>query len=139
MLSILREMHCVNHKQVLSFQEVRCKSTTVNGRSTRYSPKIKFTGKTGYDHMFDFVIPKSKKQPERIIQTINNPKKDAAEALVVKWLDTRETRPPESRLYAFLNDSNITVSQSVIEALYSYDAKPALWSEREDFWSLLAA
>ena len=89
--------------------------------------------------MFDFVIPKSKKQPERIIQTINNPKKDAAEALVVKWLDTRETRPPESRLYAFLNDSNITVSQSVIEALYSYDAKPALWSEREDFWSLLAA
>ena len=72
----------------------------------RYSPKIKFTGKTGYDHMFDFVIPKSRIQPERIIQTLSSPKKDSAEALVFKWLDTRETRPVDSKLYAFLNDTN---------------------------------
>ena len=25
----------------------------------RYTPKVKFTGKTGYDHLFDFRIPKS--------------------------------------------------------------------------------
>ena len=35
----------------------------------RYTPKVKFTGKTGYDHLFDFVIPKSRRQPERIIQS----------------------------------------------------------------------
>ena len=34
----------------------------------RYTPKVKFTGKTGYDHVFDFVIPKSRRQPERIIR-----------------------------------------------------------------------
>ena len=33
----------------------------------RYTPKVKFTGKTGYDHLFDFVIPKSRRQPERIV------------------------------------------------------------------------
>jgi len=97
----------------------------------RYSPKIKFTGKTGYDHMFDFVIPKSKKEPERIIQTLNSPKKDSAEALVFKWLDTKETRPPESKLYAFLNNTNINVSQAVMDALKNYEAEPVLWTKRE--------
>lgn len=105
----------------------------------RYSPKIKFTGKTGYDHMFDFVIPKSRKEPERIIQTLNSPKKDSAEALVFKWLDTKETRPPESKLYALLNNTNIDVSQAVIDALRNYEAEPVLWTERESVRERLAA
>ena len=29
----------------------------------RYTPRIKFTGKSGYDHLFDFVIPRSRQQP----------------------------------------------------------------------------
>ncbi|WP_418888699.1 DUF1829 domain-containing protein, partial [Methanothrix soehngenii] len=37
---------------------------------------MKFTGKSGYDHLFDFVIPKSKKRPERILQAINRPSRD---------------------------------------------------------------
>jgi hypothetical protein len=104
-----------------------------------YTPKVKFTGKSGYDHMFDFVIPRSRKQPERIVQAISNPKKDAAEELVFKWLDTRETRPPESRLYAFLNDGTSTVSPSVVDALKNYDLEPVLWSQREQAREALAA
>lgn len=105
----------------------------------RYTPKAKFTGKSGYDHMFDFVIPKSRHQPERIVQAISNPKKDTAEALVFKWLDTRETRKPETRLYAVLNDSASTVSPSVLDALRNYDLEPVLWSEREQIRETLAA
>ncbi|WP_260292481.1 DUF1829 domain-containing protein [Sedimenticola hydrogenitrophicus] len=105
----------------------------------RYTPNVKFTGKSGYDHMFDFVIPKSRQQPERIVQAVSNPKKDSAEALVFKWLDTRETRASNSRLFAFLNDSNATVSQSVIDALKNYDLQPILWSEREEAKEGLAA
>ncbi|MEW6039244.1 MAG: DUF1829 domain-containing protein [Pseudomonadota bacterium] len=105
----------------------------------RYTPKVKFTGKSGYDHMFDFVIPRSRQQPERIVQAISNPKKDVAEALVFKWLDTRETRPPESRLYAFLNDSTSSVSPSVVDALRNYDLEPVLWSQREQSREALAA
>ena len=105
----------------------------------RYIAKAKFAGKTGYDHVFDFAIPKSKKEPERIIQTLNSPKKDTAEHLVFKWLDTQETRPPESKLYAFLNNSNIHVSQSVLDALKQYEIHPVLWSERENFIKELAA
>jgi hypothetical protein len=105
----------------------------------RYTPKVKFTGKSGYDHMFDFVIPRSRQQSERVVQTINNPKKDAVEALVFKWLDTRETRPSNSRLYAFLNDGDSTVSGSVAGALKNYELEPVPWSKRDDFREALAA
>jgi len=37
----------------------------------RYTPKVKFTGESGYDHVFDFVIPKSRAKPERIVKAIN--------------------------------------------------------------------
>jgi uncharacterized protein DUF1829/uncharacterized protein DUF1828 len=105
----------------------------------RYTPKVKFSGQSGFDYMFDFVIPKSRQQPERIVQTINNPRKDSAEALLYKWIDTRETRSPESKLYSFLNDANTEVSSNVIEALRNYDAVPVLWSEREAVHDVLAA
>ena len=41
----------------------------------RYTPKVKLTGTSGFDHLFNFVIPKSpkKKQPERIVQAIDRP------------------------------------------------------------------
>lgn len=105
----------------------------------RYTPNIKFTGKSGYDHMFDFVIPKSRQQPERIVQAIANPKKDSAGDLVFKWLDTKETRKSDSRLFAFLNDSNTVISQSVIDALKNYNLEPIPWSQREEAKELLAA
>ncbi len=97
----------------------------------RYTPKVKFTGKSGYDHLFDFVIPKSKKQPERILQAINRPSRDEAMITAFAWFDTREVRPPNSRAYAILNDSEREVPPIVIDALQSYDVKAIPWSKRE--------
>jgi hypothetical protein len=105
----------------------------------RYTPKVKFTGKTGYDHLFDFVIPKSRQQPERIVQTINRPNRDTAQAVVLSWIDTKEVRSPESRAYALLNDSEHDVSQAVVDALQSYDVRPIAWSQREQVREELAA
>jgi hypothetical protein len=76
----------------------------------RYTPKVKFVGKIGYDHHFDFVIPKSRKKGERIVHTLSSPQKSSAENLVFKWMDTKITREPDSNLYVFLNDSNDHVS-----------------------------
>lgn len=105
----------------------------------RYTPKVKFTGKTGYDHLFDFVIPKSRQQPERIIQTINKPSRETAQAVVLSWIDTKEVRSPGSRAYALLNDSEQAVSPAVVDALRSYDVKPVSWCEREAVREELAA
>jgi hypothetical protein len=105
----------------------------------RYTPNIKFTGRSGYDHMFNFVIPKSRNKPERIIQTLSNPQKDYAESLVFKWLDTKEIRTDRSNLFVLLNYNNSKVSSSVIDALVNYNLKPVLWSEREKAKGELAA
>ena len=105
----------------------------------RYTPNIKFTGKSGYDHLFDFVIPKSKKKPERIIQTITKPSRDMAEAIAFKWIDTKDIRSPDSLAYALLNDQEQKVSVSVIDALHNYDLHPVLWSDREKVKQELAA
>jgi hypothetical protein len=97
----------------------------------RYTQKVKFTGKTGFDHLFDFVIPKSKSQPERLLQAVNHADKESAMKLVFEWEDTKGVRPANSRAYAFLNDSDRLVSGDIVEALRNYDVTPVLWSGRE--------
>ncbi len=97
----------------------------------RYTPRVKFTGRSGYDHLFHFVIPKSPKQPERIIQTINRPSRETAQITAFSWFDTKDVRLPDSRAYAFLNDSERSVAVPVLDALKCYDVTPVLWSERE--------
>ena len=99
----------------------------------RYIPNIKFTGASGYDHLFDFVIPKSRTEPERILKTINRPSRDTAESFVWAWVDTREVRPPESRAYALLNDTERELSGPVLDAFHSYEIYPVPWSQRERF------
>jgi hypothetical protein len=105
----------------------------------RYTPRVKFTGKSGIDHLFDFVIPKSRVRPERILRTVNRPSKTTAEILVFSWIDTKEVRPPESQAYALLNDTEQTPAATVVDALRSYDVHPVLWSKREDVRQELAA
>ena len=105
----------------------------------RHTPKVKFTGQTGYDHLFDFVIPKSRKQSERLIQTVNRPSRSTAQNVVLAWIDTKEVRTPGSRVYALLNDSERKVDQTVMAALRSYDVRPVVWSRREEARVELAA
>ena len=105
----------------------------------RYTPNVKFTGKSGYDHRFDFVIPKSKVQPERVVRAINRPSKDTAQAMAFSWIDTKEVRSPDSRAYAILNDADQLVSENVLAAIRSYDVHPIAWSGRDQAREELAA
>lgn len=105
----------------------------------RYTPKVKFSGKSGYDHLFDFVIPRSRKQPERILRAISRPSRDTAQAVAFSWIDTREVRPADSQAFAILNDSENSVSESVLDAMRSYNVLPVPWSKREEVRDRLAA
>ncbi|MGV8087668.1 MAG: DUF1829 domain-containing protein [Methanomicrobiales archaeon] len=105
----------------------------------RYTSNVKFTGKTGYDHLFDFVIPKSRSKPERILKTISNPTRETATAVAFSWIDTKEVRPADSKAYALLNDIERPVSTSVLDALNNYDVNPISWSKREQIVEELAA
>jgi hypothetical protein len=105
----------------------------------RYTPNVKFTGKSGFDHLFEFVIPKSRNQPGRILQTINRPSRDAAETFAFKWIDTKEARLTESRAYVVLNDREFPISAAVLDALQNYDIYAVPWSKRKDVEQELAA
>jgi hypothetical protein len=105
----------------------------------RFTPKPKFTGRTGFDHTFDYVIPKSKLQPERILQLINNPTRDFASAVAFAWIDIKEVRPADARAYALINDTERTVQSGVLEALRNYDVRPVLWAKRAEVQDELAA
>ena len=111
----------------------------------RYTPGAKFTGTSGYDHLFNFVIPKSRMQPERIVQAINRPTKESAQLFIHAWQDTRQARSHNSRAYALLNDRSAEsavaqpMASGVIEALRSYEIQPVVWSTRAQVVSELAA
>ena len=105
----------------------------------RYTPKVKFSGRSGYDHVFDFVIPKSKSHPERILRAINDPSRDAAQSIAFSWMDTKAVRAPDSRAYAMLNDADRKISDSTVEAMRRYEVRPILWSGRDSVFEELAA
>ncbi len=106
----------------------------------RYTPDVKFTGVSGYDHQFDFVIPASRlhNEPERILRTINRPNRGIASNFIFSWLDTREVRPPNSRAYAIINDAE-GVPPTVIESFDVYQIRSVLWGHRQDVLEELSA
>ena len=105
----------------------------------RFSPRVAFTGKSGFPHKFDFLIPKSKKKPERLIRAINSPNRAQVQNLLFAWTDTRDVRPPDSVVYAILNDQGRAVDSDVIGAFEQYSVKAIPWSKRHAFQKELAA
>lgn len=111
----------------------------LNLNKIRYTPGVSFLGKTGYVHRFNFVIPKSDVKPERILNTINSPRRNTAQSMIFSWMDTKGTRPPDSKAYAILNDSEKEVPATIIGALKNHDVEPVPWSKREAVKDELAA
>jgi len=104
----------------------------------RYINNVKFTGSSGYDHMFDFVIPKSKKYPDRYMRAINRPSRETVESFAMAWVDTKGVRA-ESVAYAILNDFESDFSTTIASALLSFDIAPIPWSHRESYLEQLAS
>lgn len=97
----------------------------------RFVPTVKFVGKSGFDHLFDFVIPASSRYPERALRAINNPDRQQAILLVFAKTDTREVRPAEARVVAVLNDVEGRVPEDVVEAFGRYEVETVRWTERD--------
>ncbi len=135
----VNDMFVMGQPRVASFffEDVRNFLDTSN---VRYTPRVKLAGKSGYDHGVDFLIPKSPRHPERILQAIAAPKKDNIFAYLWTLSDTRAARAAESEpeAYAFLNDQEQSIGGDVIEALSAYRVTPAIWSQRANYVAALA-
>lgn len=105
----------------------------------RYTERIKLTGKSGFDHGIDFLIPRSKSRPERVLQVINAPSKNSIGAYLFALDDTRQARAEGSEAYAALNDISRVVTGDVTEALKAYKVSPILWTHRDQYIEALAS
>jgi len=114
-------------------------SRYLDEHEVRYSPNVEFTGRSGFVHRYDFIIPGSRKMPERILRAINNPTRDAATSMIFSWTDTRNTRPRNSTAYAILNDSEREPSSDVLSAFSQYEIVAVPWSHRGEHLEQLSA
>lgn len=114
-------------------------SEWLESNDIRHTERVKFAGKSGYDHVFDFVVPHSRSKPERIIKAINRPNRSAIQSLILAWVDTKETRREDSLAYAFLNDFEEKPHRDLTDALENYEVKVVPWSNKERYIKELAA
>ncbi|HKZ69251.1 MAG TPA: DUF1828 domain-containing protein [Anaerolineales bacterium] len=105
--------------------------------NVRYVGMIKFAGRSGYDHTFDFAIPPSAKHPERLARAINIPNRDSVGAFIFAWNDVRQVRKEDAQAFAFLNDEDRNISADSIHALQAYEIAGIPWSRRNEFLELL--
>lgn len=136
--SLLQAMLAINDMFVLSQPRVASffwedVKLFLEENEVRFSPRIKITGKSGYDHNIDFLIPKSKSKPERLVQAINAPSRSTIGSYLWVLSDSRAARGKDSQAYAFLNDQEHQVGSDVLDALKAYDVTPALWTKRETY------
>lgn len=108
-------------------------------REIRYIPAAKFSGRSGLDHLINFVIPKSKQAPERFVQVINTPRRDRVQNVLFAVNDTRSARQGDTDFYAIVNDSRRSMTGEVASAFAAYDVRVRSWSHRDDMIEELAA
>jgi hypothetical protein len=102
----------------------------------RHIPSVKFTGKSGFDHYFDFVIPASKDNSERVIRAINRATRQSVTSLIFSWNDIKEIRTPNSKMLVVLNDFEYKINPEYLSALKQYSLMPIEWTKREENLSI---
>lgn len=96
-----------------------------------FAKDIKLTGKSGFDHNVDFLIPSSRNRPERLIKTVNSPRKDQILSTIMAFGDIIQVRGDKMTNYVIYNDIDKKVLPDAISALESYGIKHIPWSQKE--------
>lgn len=96
-----------------------------------FSKDLKLSGKSGFDHNIDFLIPQSNNKPERLIKTINTAKKDNVLSSIMAFNDIDQLRETKTQNYVVYNDTEKEVSKDVVNALKNYGIISLPWSKKE--------
>lgn len=134
----VNDMFMTSKKQVanLFFEDVKA---FFDKNDIRYSPDVEFTGKSGFKHRFDYLIPKSQTEPERLFRAINHPSRNEMTSLLFAWTDTKESRPLKATAYAILNDEEKDLGKELSSSLQKYGISTIPWSRRDEYLSVLKA
>ena len=102
-----------------------------------FFPDFKLSGRSGFDHKFDFGLPKTAKKPQRVLQAINALGKDQATSFAFAVADVRLIRTDSLQAFTFLNDVEHPVKEDNLAAVRAYDIQPLFWSQREQASAVL--
>ncbi len=108
-----------------------------NSIDARYAPNISIEGRSHLSHKFEFLISRSKKEPERLIKLLNNPKKDNLKATLFNFTDLNDDRNLSDKIIIF-NDSD-GENQDIALATRELNIKLLKWSSIKDYSGYLAA
>src|SRR5205814_513938 len=100
-------------------------------------PDFKLSGRSGFDHKFDFGLPKTQRRPQRVVQAINHLTKDQALSFAFAVADVRALRAEALLAFTFVNDVEHPPNEDNLAAIKAYDIEPLLWSKRQDALHLL--
>jgi hypothetical protein len=103
----------------------------------RFSPNIILQGKSSFQHKFDFLIPSSKRAPERIIKAVSSPKKQNIIAQLFAFKDTKQARNNEGIM--ILNNLEKDIAPEISLAINEYGIIEFPWKNRETMKEKLAA
>ncbi|EFM26281.1 hypothetical protein HMPREF9225_0090 [Peptoniphilus duerdenii ATCC BAA-1640] len=103
--------------------------TFLETNNVRYAENVIFMGKSNIATKFDFVIPKSKNAPDRLIQTCSSIELGTTRSYLFGWIDIMDKRKDNSKLYIIYDDTVKKPSTDVESAITSYGGKAIPWSE----------
>ena len=93
---------------------------------------VQFAGISGFYHNYDFVLQKTKNNPERMCLAVNNANKATIGNIIFSWNDTKPSRKNgNSQLIVLMNDHN-AIGKGAEDAFESYGIKGIRWSKREE-------
>jgi hypothetical protein len=100
---------------------------------------LKLSGRSGFDHHFDFGFPAQGNRPEGVLLAVNSLTRDKTTSTAFSVHDVRLGRGPlPIRAYALINDVESKPSPDHLDALRNYDIVPLRWSKREEATVALA-
>lgn len=105
----------------------------------RNTPSIMMMGQSGLSHRFDFVIPASKKMPERIVTTLNAPSKQNVQAAIFAWNRCHENALDAQPGLHHPERREKSGEPEIVAAIKSYELVAVPWREREAYIPELAS
>jgi hypothetical protein len=127
----VNDMFVMSEEHVLSlFKEDVQKFLEANGVSV--FTDFKLSGRSGFDHKFDFAMTKTPRKPERVLQAINHLTKDQALSFAFAVADVRVIRAEPLQAFTFLNDLDHPPTEENLAAIRAYEIEPLRWSQKHD-------
>lgn len=126
----VNDMYMMSQENVSSFFKEDV-FNFLNAQQASFVPNVKVTGKTGYDHVIDFILPRSNRNPERLIKVIDKVTRNQVSSTIFAHIDVSSAGTREgSKWIVMYNNEHANLSDEAEKAFKQYGIGYVSWEER---------